>query len=272
MWSHSCSHREPLSSVPLNKCRMEQLPSGPILCSLRLLSGTRSEAFPCNYRWAPSAIFWLKREGPMGWDSRWVPNVLLPSKSQDRANFTSLNWGFSRHLLAASLDPWLSPLPKSCDFHLGFMCVHHAQLVGWNTWPWLSQICIPMAWLLIRIGLGDGHVSWASPANVTLRNFAEKTGTQLSFLMDVREGHAALGTVGRHLETLGVEEPWQREWSYKQNKTELWWHHWVAESVLVKLQKDFSLHLCFLIIQFSLLLSHFESCFLCLQPNESSLI
>lgn len=169
---------------------------------------------PMQLLLAPSAIFWLKREGPMGWDSQWVPNVFILSKSQDRANFASLNWGSGRHLLAASLDPWLTPLPKSCDFHLGFMCFHHAQLVAWNTWPWLSQICIPVPWLL------GGHASWASPVDVTLRNFAENTGTKHYFLMWER-GHAALGTAGRHLETTGVEEPWQGEWSYKQNKTEL---------------------------------------------------
>lgn len=38
---------------------------------------------------------------------------------------------------------------------------------------------------------------------MTLRNFAENSGTKHSFLIDVREGHAALGTVGGHLETLG---------------------------------------------------------------------
>lgn len=93
--------------------------SGPVL-RWDLLSGTESEAFPHSYCQSPSAVHWLKWEGPMGWDSWWIFNALLLSKLQDSTDLTSLNWEFSRPLVVISLDPRPTPLSKELWFPLRF--------------------------------------------------------------------------------------------------------------------------------------------------------
>lgn len=118
----------------------------------------------------------------------------------------------------------------------------------------------------------DGHASWASPVNVTFRNFAENTGTKLSFLMDMREGVCSTGNC------------WQASWDHKSGgamagrvelQTKQNWavvtslSSWISPCQTPERLFStfmFSHHCIFFIIKTLWVV------FLCLQPNEPSLI
>lgn len=172
------------------------------------LSGTKSEAFPHSYCWSPSAIYWLTWEGPMDWDSQWVPNALFSSRSQDSDNLTPLNWGFSRHLLAASLDPWPTPFSKELWFPFRFYVFPSCPAC------WMEHMTLakPNMHSNPLAAYKDWLRKWACELSQSSHCDSQEfcweywDKSSLSWWMRKRR-HAALGTAGSHLGMIGVEEP-----------------------------------------------------------------